>query len=214
MEDETNELLVANKKWAKEQTEIDPEFFSRLIKAQTPKYLWIGCSDSRVPANEIVGLPPGEMFVHRNIANIVPHGDPNCLSVIQYAVEILNVEHIVVAGHYGCGGIAAAMSNEYHGQIDNWLVHIKDIYRKHYDELQMIKDDEKRANRLCDLNIITQVSNVARTSIVQRAWHRGKSLTLHGWVYSLEDGILNDLGVEMNSHNSLHPAYHLNTEDS
>ena len=210
-EDILNELLVSNRQWAKNKTDQDPEFFSRLENVQTPKYLWIGCSDSRVPANEIVDLPPGAMFVHRNIANVVPHSDLNCLSVIQYAVEVLGVEHIVVTGHYGCGGVKAAMGNEYHGQIDNWLVHIKDIYRAHYDELQMIKDDDKRAARLCELNVIQQVGNVARTSIVQRAWNSGKSLMLHGWIYSLEDGILHDLDVEMENHDSLHPAYHLNT---
>ena len=212
MEDEqVNELLIANKVWAKEKTEDDPEFFRRLTNVQTPKYLWIGCSDSRVPANEIVGLQPGEMFVHRNIANVVPHSDLNCLSVIQFAVEVLGVEHIVVTGHYGCGGVKAAMGNEYHGQIDNWLVHIKDIYRSHYEELQLIEDEEARATRLCELNVITQVGNVAQTSIVQRAWNSGKSLTIHGWVYSLEDGILNDLHVDMDGPKNLHPAYHLNT---
>lgn len=205
------QLLENNRVWSEGMKEAEPDFFDKLSKRQKPEYLWIGCSDSRVPANEIVGLPSGAMFVHRNIANVVPHSDLNCLSVIQYAVEVLEVEHIVVTGHYGCGGVKAAMGNDYHGQIDNWLVHIKDIYRKHYEELQMIKDQDKRAARLCELNVIHQVGNVGRTSIVQRAWNKGKSLTLHGWIYSLEDGILNDLGVEMDSHDSLHPAYHLNT---
>lgn len=188
-------LFEANKNWAKKITEKQPNFFKELSKQQSPKYLWIGCSDSRVPANEIVALPPGGIFVHRNIANLVVHTDLNCLSVIQYAVEVLNVQHIIVCGHYGCGGIKAAMENQPHGLIDNWLRHIKDIYRFHQTELDALQDKEARFRLLCEKNVIEQVTNVCNTSIVQKAWRAGKSLSVHGWMYSIEDGILKDMGV-------------------
>lgn len=209
---EPDNLLESNKEWAKTQVTTDSEFFSRLLDVQTPNYLWIGCSDSRVPANEIVGLQPGELFVHRNIANVVPHSDVNCLSVIQYAVEVLEIEHIIITGHYGCGGVRAAMDQTYHGQIDNWLAHIKDVYSMHYDRLRLIADMDKRADKLCEYNVMEQVRNVGKTSIVQKAWRNGRNLTVHGWVYSLEDGILQDLGIEINSMDGLHPAYHVINE--
>ena len=202
-----SELLESNGHWADQMIAQDSEFFSRLCDVQKPNYLWIGCSDSRVPANEIVGLQPGEMFVHRNIANVVPNGDQNCLSVIQYAVEVLNVEHIIVTGHYGCGGILAAMENTEHGQLDNWLAHIKDVHLKHFEDLQSIKNTEERADRLCELNVVEQVRNVAKTSVVQRAWRKNKTLYIHGWIYSLRDGILKDLDVGMHSVAQLHRVY-------
>ncbi len=203
------DLLAANKTWAIKKTEIDAGFFKRLSAVQQPKYLWIGCSDSRVPANEIVDLQPGEMFVHRNIANVVPHSDMNSLAVIQYAVEILEVEHIIVTGHYGCGGIKAAMSNTDHGQIDNWLAHIKDIYHAHDDEFKVLSEGQDREDRLCELNVMAGVRNVAKTSIVQGAWRRGQKVMVHGWVYSLTDGVLHDLNVGLAATADLHPAYRI-----
>jgi carbonic anhydrase len=207
-------LLENNRVWADSRIEADRDFFKRLSEIQNPGYLWIGCSDSRVPANEIVGLQPGEMFVHRNIANVVPHSDLNCLAVIQFAVEILNVRHIIVTGHYGCGGIKAAMESTDHGQIENWLAHIKDVYRQHYEEITGIDDPEAQANRLCELNVAAQVRNVAKTSIVQNAWGCGKDLQVHGWIYSLRDGILHDLKVGVSSARQLHQAYRLVGEES
>lgn len=203
------ELLNANKEWAAEMLEQDPEYFSSLCNVQAPEYLWIGCSDSRVPANEIVGLRPGEMFVHRNIANVVPPADANCLSVIQFAVEVLGVRHIIVTGHYGCGGIKAAMADKDHGQIQGWLAHIKDIYREHYEEINDLPEGDARANRLCELNVAAQVRNTAQTAIVQNAWRNGQPLKVHGWIYSLEDGILHDLNVGIESIDELHEAYRL-----
>ena len=188
-------LLENNKKWAKELKEADPGFFTKLSGQQSPEYLWIGCSDSRVPANEIVNLMPGEIFVHRNIANVVVHTDLNCLSVIQYAVDILKIKHIIVCGHYGCGGINAAMDNREHGLIDNWLRHIKDVYRYHQEKMDALADERERADLLCELNVIEQVANVCHTTFVQNAWQRGQSLAVHGWIYSIEDGILRDLDV-------------------
>ena len=188
-------LFEANKNWAKGITEKQPDFFKELSKQQSPQYLWIGCSDSRVPANEIVDLPPGGIFVHRNIANLVVHTDLNCLSVIQYAVEVLNVQHIIVCGHYGCGGIKAAMDNHSHGLIDNWLRHIKDIARFHQKELDALEDEEEKCSLLSEKNVIEQVKNVCETTIVQKAWKAGKKLSVHGWMYSIEDGILKDMGV-------------------
>lgn len=202
-------LLKKNKDWAGARLEDDPEFFSTLENVQKPDYLWIGCSDSRVPANQIVGLKPGEMFVHRNIANVVPHSDSNCLSVIQYAVQYLGVSHIIVAGHYGCGGVKAAMENANHGEIDNWLAYIKDIYRQHYEEINAIPDPARQVNRLCELNVMTQVRNVAKTSTVQTAWRQGKKLTVHGWIYRLSDGILCDLNVSVDASDQLHQVFRL-----
>jgi carbonic anhydrase len=188
-------LFDSNKKWAKKIKETDPDFFAKLSRQQNPEYLWIGCSDSRVPSNQIVGMMPGEIFVHRNIANVVIHTDLNCLSVIQFAVEVLKVKHIIVCGHYGCGGIKAALGKESYGLIDTWLRHIKDVYRYHQDKLDAIKDEQERLNLLCELNVIEQVANVCHTSIVQKAWESGQELSVHGWIYSIEDGILKNLDV-------------------
>jgi carbonic anhydrase len=184
-----------NKKWADRIKKSDPDFFSKLSKQQKPEYLWIGCSDSRVPANEIVDMLPGELFVHRNIANLVIHTDLNCLSVIQYAVDVLKVKHVIVCGHYGCGGIKAAMDDQEHGLIDNWLQHIKDIYRYHKAKLDAVDNDEEKLDLLCELNVIEQVANICNTAIVQNAWKREQKLTVHGWIYSIENGILQDLNV-------------------
>jgi carbonic anhydrase len=185
-------LFDNNFRWASQIKEKNPDFFSQLSSQQAPEYLWIGCSDSRVPANEIVDLPPGEVFVHRNIANVVVHTDLNCLSVIQYAVDVLQVKHIIVCGHYGCGGIKAAMESQEHGLIDNWLRHIKDVYRFNADKLSGLKSD-KKLDLLCELNVIEQVINVCNSTIVQNAWERGAELSVHAWVYSIEDGILKEL---------------------
>lgn len=187
----------------------DPDFFRKLAGQQTPEYLWIGCSDSRVPANEIIGLLPGEVFVHRNVANIVVHTDLICLSVIQYAVEVLKVKHIIVCGHYGCGGVRAATESRELGLIDNWLRHIKDIYQKHSPLLEAILDEQQRANRLCELNVIEQAKNVCHTTIVQRAWERGQSLAVHGWIYGLHDGFLKDLRVSITSPDEIDEVYRM-----
>ena len=173
----------------------DPDFFLKLSKQQSPEYLWIGCSDSRVPANEIIGKLPGEVFVHRNIANLVIHTDINCLSVIQYAVEVLKIKHIIVCGHYGCGGVHAALKNNALGLIDNWIQNIRDIYRNHQSEIDPLQNDKDKINLLCELNVVEQVANVCHTSIVQNAWSSGQELSVHGWIYSIEDGILKDLNV-------------------
>ncbi|MBU4262798.1 MAG: carbonate dehydratase [Proteobacteria bacterium] len=188
-------LFENNKKWAAKTTESAPDFFLRLSKQQSPKYLWIGCADSRVPANQIVGLLPGEIFVHRNIANVVVHTDLNCLSVIQYAVEVLKIEHIIVCGHYGCGGIKAALESREHGLIDNWLRHIKDVYRFHQEKIDALENETDRFRLLCELNVVEQVANVCHTTIVQNAWKAGQELAVHGWVYGLEDGIIKDMDV-------------------
>lgn len=186
-------LLLENKAWAAEQIGKDPEFFSRLSKIQTPEFLWIGCSDSRVPANEITNTAPGEIFVHRNIANLVVHTDLNVLSVLQYAVDVLKVKHVIVCGHYGCGGIRASMTQDDLGLINKWLRNIKDIYRFHEDELNAIGDMDKRADRLTELNVEEQVMNLAKTAIIQNAWKNDNRPVLHGWVYRLTDGILHDI---------------------
>lgn len=191
-------LFEANKKWAEGIKEQDPEFFSRLSKLQDPEYLWIGCADSRVPANQIVDLPPGEVFVHRNIANVVVHTDLNCLSVINFAVQSLNVKHIIVCGHYGCGGVKAAMKPKGNSLTDNWLRHIKDVIRLHRTELTDLPSD-KREDRLCELNVIEQVRNVCNTSIVRDAWRAGAELSVHGWIYDLNNGILNDIETGFSS---------------
>jgi len=188
-------IFESNKEWAEKIAEEEPDFFETLSKTQNPEYLWIGCSDSRVPANEIIGRRPGEVFVHRNIANMVLHADMNCLSVIQYAVEILRVKHIIVCGHYDCGGIRAALEKREHGLIDNWLRHVKDVYRFYKEEIENEPDNEAMCNRLCELNIVEQVSNVCHTTIVQNAWESGQELSVHGWIYSLKDGLLRDLNV-------------------
>jgi len=188
-------LFEGNRKWADKIKKSDPDFFSNLSKLQSPKYLWIGCSDSRVPASEIVGMLPGQIFVHRNIANLVIHTDMNCLSVIQYAVYVLKIKHIIVCGHYGCGGVQAALENNEYGLIDNWLLNIKNIYRFHQETIDNLQDHKDKVNLLCELNVMEQVKNVCQTTIVQRAWKTGQELTVHGWIYNIEDGILKDLDV-------------------
>jgi carbonic anhydrase len=193
-----DELLARNRAWAAAMTARDPGFFSRLAQQQSPGYLWIGCSDSRVPATEIVDLLPGEIFVHRNVANVVVHTDLNCLSVIQYAVEVLGVRHIIVCGHYGCGGVRAALERHRHGLIDNWLRHIDDVEEKHRAELEALSGGAQ-FDRLCELNVVEQALNVGQTTIVQDAWGRGQELSIHGWIYDLHDGLLRDLGVSMAS---------------
>jgi carbonic anhydrase len=193
------ELFDNNRAWAAEQVARDPGFFADLAERQSPAYVWIGCSDSRVPANQIVGLAPGEVFVHRNVANLVVHTDLNCLSVLHYAVDVLGVRHVIVCGHYGCGGVRAAFDGSRHGLIDNWLRHVADVAEKHAGELDAITDDERRFDRLCELNVVEQVANVSQTTVVEDAWGRGQDLTVHGLVYGLEDGLLRDLGVSASS---------------
>ncbi len=203
------QLLDNNRVWAQELTRQTPDFFPRLAVQQSPDYLWIGCSDSRVPANEIVGLLPGEIFVHRNIANVVVHTDLNCLSVLQYAVEILRVKHVIICGHYGCGGIRAALENTEHGLIDNWLRHIKDVHRYYEDEIEREPDPEKRCSLLCEKNVVEQVANVCHTTIVQNAWKSGMDLTVHGWVYGLRDGLVHDLEVSVDGLDQLRATHQL-----
>ena len=190
-------LLDNNRAWSRHMREQDPEFFSRLARQQAPRYLWIGCSDSRVPANQIVGLLPGELFVHRNVANVVVHTDLNCLSVLQYAVDALAVGAIIVCGHYGCGGVRAALDNQRLGLIDNWLRHIQDVREKHARRLATLAGDQERSDRLCELNVIEQVVNVCHTTVVRDAWERGQQLAVHGWIYGLHDGLLRDLGLRI-----------------
>lgn len=199
-------LLQSNRTWASETVKRDPAFFSRLVGQQAPKYLWIGCSDSRVPATELVGLAPGEMFVHRNVANQVICTDFNCLSVLQFAVDVLKVEHIIVVGHYGCGGIQAALQNRRLGLIDNWLQHIQDTARKYADVLAELPTDAEREARLCELNVREQVLNIGQTTIVEDAWARGQNLQVHGWVYSLENGLLLDLKLSLTQPEQLEAA--------
>ncbi|MCV6620147.1 MAG: carbonate dehydratase [Cellvibrionaceae bacterium] len=197
-------LFEANKKWSESIKDKDPEFFSRLSKQQAPDYLWIGCSDSRVPANTLVDLPPGEVFVHRNIANVVVHTDLNMLSVLHYAVAVLKVKHVIVCGHYGCGGVMAAMEDKSHGLIDNWLRHIKDVARFHKDELDKLSEAE-RIDRMCELNVMEQVRNVANTSVVKNAWSEGQELSVHGWIYNINNGVLNDLDMCVSDSSELSP---------
>jgi carbonic anhydrase len=188
-------LFENNRAWSARMCRNDPDFFTRLSNQQRPKHLWIGCADSRVPANEIVGLLPGELFVHRNVANVVVHSDLNCLSVIQFAVELLNVEHIIVCGHYGCSGVSAALQNQRVGLADNWLCHVHDVHMKHKTRMPAGDNVAARIDRLCELNVIEQVGNVCDTTIVADAWKRGQPLSVHGWIYGLRDGLLRDLGV-------------------
>ncbi len=209
MEKSYARLIENNKTWVAEQLPLDPNFFENLSKGQTPEYLWIGCSDSRVPAESITGTDPGEMFVHRNIANMVVHSDMNMLSVLSYAVEVLKVKHVIVCGHYGCGGVMAAMKNQQFGLIDNWLRHIKDVYRYHHQELDAIEDETLRARRFVEVNVQEQVHDLGKTSIVQNAWKRNQPLHLHGWVYDIHDGLINDLGVNFTCPKDLHSVYHL-----
>lgn len=191
------ELLDSNRAWAAGVTAEDPAFFQRLATQQAPRFLWIGCSDSRVPSNQIVGLMPGEVFVHRNVANQVIHSDLNCLSTIQFGVDVLAVQHIIVCGHYGCGGVAAALRGERHGLVDNWLRHLEDLADAHRRSLESLGEEAARWRLLATLNVVQQVVNVAQTTVVQDAWDRGQPLTIHGWIYGLEDGLLRDLGVSM-----------------
>lgn len=186
-------LLHNNRRWAEETVRADPEFFNRLVEIQRPVFLWIGCADSRVPADRITGTQPGEIFVHRNIANVVVATDLNMLSVLQYAVEVLRIRHIILCGHYGCGGVRAAMGNQYLGLINQWLCHIKDVYREHCGELEEIEDLNRRADRLVELNVIAQAHNLVKTAVIQNAWQGGEHPVIHGWVYSLKDGLLNEL---------------------
>ena len=209
MEKSYKKLLENNKNWVANKLAIDPVYFEKLANSQNPEYLWIGCSDSRVPANQITGTSPGDIFVHRNIANMVIHSDMNMLSVLSYAVEVLKVKHIIVCGHYGCGGVMAAMENKQFGLIDNWLRHIKDVYRLHFKELDAIKDNKQRADRLVELNVIEQVQDLGKTSIVQNAWKREQPLHIHGWVYDVKDGIIKDLDVNFKGTSDLHSIFHL-----
>jgi carbonic anhydrase len=205
-------LFENNRNWAESIKKIHPDFFQKLSEQQSPEYLWIGCSDSRVPANEIVGLMPGEIFVHRNVANMVVHTDMNCLSVLQYAIDVLKVKHVMVVGHYGCGGVRAAMGNQQFGLIDNWLRNIKDIYRQHRDKLDAIANEEQRVNLLCELNVVEQVNNVCHTTIVQDAWDRGQELAVHGWIYSIRNGALKDLRVCITGKDQLDDIYRIESE--
>ena len=192
-------LLDQNRAWAENIKASDPDFFQTLAKQQSPRFLWIGCADSRVPATQLAGMLPGEMFVHRNVANVVVHTDFNCLSVMQYAVDVLKVDHIIVCGHHGCGGVKAAMDNLQLGLIDNWLRHVQDVIDAHEETLAKIDDEDERLDRLCELNVIEQVRSAGRTTIVQSAWQRGQELVVHGWIYGLQDGLLRDLGVSIDN---------------
>jgi carbonic anhydrase len=201
------QLLLQNRAWVKERNQHDPEFFSRLANQQHPKFLWIGCSDSRVPANQITGTDPGEVFVHRNIANMVVHSDMNMLSVLDYAVNVLMVEHVILCGHYGCGGVRAAMGQKQYGIIDNWIRHIKDVYRFYEGELDAIKDQEQRENRFVELNVIEQVYHLCKTSIIQNAWQKRQAPYVHGWVYNVADGVIKDLDVSFHENSELPKVY-------
>lgn len=204
---ELDNLLKNNRDWAERVIRDDPDFFHRLENQQTPKYLWIGCSDSRVPANQILGLDPGEVFVHRNVANVLSHGDLNALSVIQFAVDVLKVEHILLVGHYGCGGVHAAMTGARVGLVDNWLRHVADVNHKHADLLASVDDVKLRHARLCELNAIEQALNICQTTVVRDAWARGQPLAVHGWVYALGDGRVRELGMDVASHGDIGPSY-------
>ena len=202
-------LFANNREWAESIKDEDPAFFTKLAKQQSPEYLWIGCEDSRVPANEIVGLMPGELFVHRNVANVVLHTDLNCLSVMQFAVDVLKVKHIIVTGHYGCGGVRAAMGNQQLGLSDGWLRTIRDLYYQQRERLRLIDDEETRLDRMCELNVMRQVANVSHTSIVQNAWHRGQELSVHGFIYGIKDGFLKDLDVTVSDPSHIPEQYRL-----
>ncbi len=206
--DSSRNLLEYNRQWAARIKADDPTFFEKLSAQQTPEYLWIGCSDSRVPANQILGMMPGEVFVHRNIANVVIHTDLNCQSVIQYAVEVLKVKHVIVCGHYACGGVMAAMGSSQFGLIDSWLRNIKDVYRRHHDELDALSEEE-RIDRLCEYNVLAQLENVCHTTTIQNAWARGQELHVHGWIYSVRDGLIRDLRTTISDPDQLAPVYQL-----
>ncbi|MBO9663072.1 carbonate dehydratase [Dokdonella sp.] len=194
---ELDDLLERNRAWSEALRAQDPDFFKRLSEQQAPKYLWIGCSDSRVPANQIIGMDPGEVFVHRNVANVVVHTDLNCISAIQFAVDVLKVEHILVVGHYGCGGVQAALEDRRLGLVDNWLRHVADVRQKHLETLRGMPDPSVRHARLCEMNVIEQAVNVCHTTVVQDAWERGQKLSVHGWIYSLRNGRVRDLGLDV-----------------
>ena len=201
-------LKQNNIEWAERMVAQDADYFNNLSQGQKPEYLWIGCSDSRVPATQVVGLAPGDMFVHRNIANMVVHTDLNCMSVLQFAVEVLKVKHVIVCGHYGCGGVKASLGNAPAGLVDNWLTNIRDVYFNNEAKLQALPDDEK-FDRMCELNVISQVYNVAKTKVVQGTWEKGQPLSIHGWIYGLKDGLIKDLDVTLNDQQGLHNAFHL-----
>lgn len=204
---ELKELFENNQAWSEKKIQKDPEVFKRLANKQTPKYLWIGCSDSRIPPNEVLGLEPGEIFVHRNVANLISHTDINCLSVLQYGVDYLNVEHIIVCGHYGCGGALAAMENKQFGLVDNWLRHLRDVYFQEKEVLEALSDPEERSKRFIELNVFYQVMNVCHTTIVQNAWAKGKKLSVHGWVYDISTGLLKDLNCCISALDQIDEAY-------
>src|SRR3954467_15154441 len=201
------DLIANNRTWAEGVRSKDPGFFDRLLRQQSPRYLWIGCADSRVPANEIVGLMPGELFVHRNVANVAVHSDLNCLSVIQYAVEVLRVEHVIVCGHYGCGGVEHAYKRGRLGLIDNWLCHVQDVHERHRDRFNRSMTQEQSVDRLAELNVIEQAVNVARSTILQDAWKRGQSVSVHGWIYRLRDGLIRDLGFSAARESAVEDQY-------
>jgi len=213
MADKLDILIERNRTWAEGISLKDPYLFSKLSNQQSPQYLWIGCSDSRVPANQIVDLLPGELFVHRNVANIVLHTDLNCQSVLQYAVEVLKVRHIIVCGHYGCGGVAAAMQNREYGLIDYWLRNIRDIYYRHSADFEHVTDDEQRVNLLCELNVLQQLANTCHTNIVQAAWKKGRELTVHGWIYTIKDGLLKDLGASIDGMDQIPNEYRIESPE-
>ena len=210
---ELQQLFDNNVEWSESIKQEDPTFFEKLAKQQAPEYLWIGCSDARVPANEIVGMLPGDLFVHRNVGNVVIHTDLNCLSVLQYAVDVLKVKHILVTGHYGCGGVRAAMQDKQLGLIDGWLRTIRDLYYENYDELAAIKNEEERVDRLCELNVIQQVSNVCHTAIIQNAWHRGQKLSVYGCIYGIKDGLWKNLNVTVKGIDQIPAQYRLRPLD-
>lgn len=205
-------LFENNKKWIEEKTKVDSEYFLKMSKAQAPPYLWIGCSDSRVPANEIVGLEAGELFVHRNVANLFLHTDMNSLSVLEFAIDYLKIQHVIVCGHYNCGGVIASMKDHKLGLVDNWLRNIRDVYSKNREELDSISSEKERQNRLVELNVIQQLKNISRTTMVQGAWQRGEPLMIHGWVYDLETGKLKDLGGNIKGIEDVDPVYRIQME--
>lgn len=200
-------LFDRNAAWATAKVKADPGYFERLVHGQRPEYLWIGCSDSRVPANQILGLPPGEVFVHRNVANVVVHTDFNCLAVMQFAVEMLQVRHIMVVGHLGCSGVHAALNDEHLGIADSWLRHVRDVCDQHAEKIGSVEDEHDRHDRLCELNVIEQTANVCQSTVVEAAWRRGQALSVHGWVYGLQDGLLRDLGMTVSARDELQPSY-------
>lgn len=208
------DLFQNNREWAESVRSDDPGFFETLAAQQSPEYLWIGCSDSRVPANQIVGLLPGEVFVHRNVANMVVHTDFNCLTVLQYAIDILKIKHVIVVGHYNCGGVQAAYENADNGMIDNWLRNIKDVHQAHRERINELESEEDRVDLLCELNVMTQVANVCHTSIAQNAWARGQKLEVHGWIYSLKDGLLQDLGCTVSGADQIPEVYRILPKNS